>query len=141
MQKNGLITIHTDGGSRGNPGPAASAFVVETDHKKIYHSSQFLGRATNNIAEYTAVLLSLEWLGSYIKDNHPSQISYFLDSELVVKQINGLYKVRDKNIKKIYVQVLDKIKVLGIKVFFHHILRNKNADADSLVNKELDANT
>jgi len=96
MVDNSLI-IHTDGGSRGNPGPAACAFDVEQNGKEIFHQSKFLGTATNNFAEYSGVINALDWL---MNNNIYPQVNFYLDSELVVRQINGIYKVKDENVKK-----------------------------------------
>jgi ribonuclease HI len=135
------LTINTDGGSRGNPGPAASAFVVQKEGKEIYKAAKFIGKATNNIAEYTAVLLAADWLLQNFKGSKVLEINFILDSELVVKQINGLYKVKDENIKKIYLKIVDTLKSLNASVTFQHVRREKNKIADFLVNEELDANS
>lgn len=135
------IIIHTDGGSRGNPGPAACAFVVENNNQVIFRGSRFLKTATNNIAEYSGVILALEWLNKKSDEvKLKSEIKFFLDSELVVKQLNGLYKVKDENIKKLFLEVKNLILKLEKNVFFQHIPREKNKDADRLVNEELDRN-
>lgn len=136
------LSIYCDGGSRGNPGPAASAFIVkdETDNV-IYEQGFYLGVATNNQAEYQAVIESLKWLSSETKRYPLFSIHYYLDSLLVVNQLKGLYKIKDSNLK---------IKNLEIKkiteryplnaIHFQYIPREKNYLADALVNKTLDAN-
>lgn len=134
--KNESIIIHTDGGSRGNPGPAACAFVAEVGGRILFSSSEFLGKATNNFAEYSGVLLALKWLES--AENKNNNIIFYLDSELVVKQINGLYKVKDENLRKLFFEVLEYIKKLNLQIVFKNVPREKNKTADSLVNKELD---
>lgn len=140
MQNEGIV-VHTDGGSRGNPGPAAGGFVVEANEKVIYKSSKFLGNQTNNFAEYSAVILALEWISSHLPITyHLLSITFLLDSELVVKQINGLYKVKDENLRSLYYQVVELIKRFNVKVIFKHVPREKNKEADSLVNQELDKN-
>jgi ribonuclease HI len=140
MQRN-AITIHTDGGSRGNPGPAACAFVVNNDFEEIAKGSKFLGNKTNNYAEYYGVILALNWL---IKNstiiNNIQGIVFVLDSELVVKQINGIYKVRDEVLHNLYSEILTLLKKTNIKVHFINVPREKNKVADFLVNKELDNN-
>ncbi len=138
--KNGVIEVHTDGGSRGNPGPAASGFVVELDGKEVYRGSKFLGKQTNNVAEYSAVVIALEWLVSSPYKVDCSRTTFYLDSELVVKQIKGLYKVKDENLKKLYVRVIDLIDLLSVKVVFINVPREQNKVADLLVNQELDKN-
>ena len=135
------LTIHTDGGSRGNPGPAASAFVVEKDGKPFHRASTFLGNTTNNTAEYRGVITSLNWLSenNIVKKLGVDQLTFFLDSELVVKQINGLYKVKDENLRNLFYEVNKLLKSAGVKVTFEHVLRDKNKEADFLVNQELDS--
>ena len=131
MEKGELI-IHTDGGSRGNPGPAACAFVVEQNGEVVFRASKYLGKATNNVAEYSGVIIALEWL------NKESDAVFFLDSELVVKQLNGLYKVKDENLHKLFTQVKILIKQTGKKIIFKHVRREENKIADLLLNQELD---
>lgn len=137
MDKNPLV-IHTDGGSRGNPGPAASAFVVEKESEIVFEDSLFLGMATNNFAEYKAVTLALEWVNKNIKEDEPVVIEFLLDSELVVKQINGLYKVKDENLKKMFLTIKTDIRESGLEFTFKHVRRELNKEADRLVNLELD---
>lgn len=131
------MKINCDGGSRGNPGPAASAFVVHSDNKLIYKQSKFLGKETNNVAEYNAVLMACEWL----KDNSVSEdVQFLLDSELIVKQINGIYKIKNENLKNIFNKIINIIKELKITVTFTHVYRENNSLADELVNECLDEN-
>lgn len=129
------LIIYCDGGARGNPGPAAAAFVVtDKDGKVIHEQGEYLGVNTNNFAEYRALVLALEWLnaqtgrkGAVVK----------LDSELVVKQTNGLYKVKSPNIFKMSVEVKSLKDKLNVSVKFVHVPRAQNFLADSLVNKIL----
>ena len=138
--EDGQIIIHTDGGSRSNPGPAASAFVVEKDGKTIYEGSKFLGKATNNVAEYTGVIIALQWLLENSTRYPVSSIQFILDSELVVKQLKGLYKVKDENLRNLFFEIFSLIKKINSKVTFQHTLRAGNKRADFLVNEELDRN-
>ncbi|HTK03722.1 MAG TPA: ribonuclease HI family protein [Alphaproteobacteria bacterium] len=134
----GLI-INTDGGSRGNPGPAACAFVVSKNDVVIFEGSKFLGNNTNNFAEYSGVVIALEYLLSsklFTVDRSP--ITFFLDSELVVKQLNGLYKVKDENLHKLFLEVKSLITKTNKKVIFKHVPREQNKQADLLVNQRLD---
>jgi ribonuclease HI len=138
--QNNTITIHTDGGSRGNPGPAASAFVVEKDGIIIGEGSKYLGTTTNNVAEYSAVIIALEWLlSSPVIKSELLIVNFLLDSELVVRQINGIYKVKDENLKSLFDKTIGLIKLFNIKVNFIHVRREENKRADFLVNKELDS--
>jgi ribonuclease HI len=132
------LVIHTDGGSRGNPGPAACAFVAEENGKEIFKSSKYLGETTNNFAEYKGVILALKWLNENKIKNTP--VVFFLDSELVVKQINAVYKVKDENLRNLFFEVLSLIKKFGESFVFKHVPREKNLVADLLVNVELDKN-
>lgn len=128
------MIIYCDGGSRGNPGPAASAFVVTEDGKTIFKESKFLGVETNNVAEYTAVLMAVEWLAKQ------SAVTINLDSQLIERQLNGYYKIKNKNLKKIFDQIKLKIKDNRLKINFVWNYRTKNTLADDLVNEELDLN-
>jgi formyltetrahydrofolate-dependent phosphoribosylglycinamide formyltransferase len=129
------ITIYTDGGSRGNPGPAAGAFIIcDPAGKQICAEAKFLPKATNNIAEYTALAEALRKAATL----DAKKIKIFSDSELMVKQINGEYKVKNENLRELYNQCLDllaEIKSWQIT----HIPREKNKLADKLVNRAIDA--
>lgn len=134
------IIIHTDGGARGNPGPAACAFVAEINGKVIQKNSQYLGTSTNNFAEYKGVILALKWM----IDNKESlegntSVIFYLDSELIVRQILGIYKVRDEKLKDLFLEVIGLMKKIDKKISYRNIPRAKNKEADYLVNKELDA--
>ncbi|KKQ85965.1 MAG: ATP-utilizing enzyme of the PP-loop superfamily (Modular protein), partial [Candidatus Woesebacteria bacterium GW2011_GWB1_38_8b] len=132
-----MIKIFTDGGSRGNPGPAASAFVVFENNKILTKEGKFLGNATNNIAEYSALLLAVEWLN---KNKLTENIKFFLDSELIVKQLNKTYKIKNKNLKIIFLRI-NKLLDEGFEgSSFIHVPRGQNKLADELVNKILDEN-
>lgn len=134
------LVIHTDGGARGNPGPAAAAFVIEGNEKLLHQESKFLGKATNNFAEYQGVVLALTWLTKNSPVYLNKKIIFILDSELVVKQLNGIYKVRDENIRKLFLEVTNLIIKLPVKIFFKSVSRSENKKADALVNRELDQN-
>ncbi len=127
------ITIYTDGGSRANPGPAAAAFVLlDENNNQLQAKALFLGSQTNNVAEYTAVVKALE----AAKQAGAKEITVFSDSELLVKQINGLYKVKNPNLKPLFqktISLLDNFEVFSFK----HIPRSKNQQADRLVNQAL----
>lgn len=134
------LTIFTDGGSRGNPGPSACAFIVYDGNNLIYEQGFYLGVATNNIAEYTAVLKSIEWLEQDAgRRSQVAEVTFYLDSLLVVKQIKGEYKIKDAKLKAIYDQIILRIKNLKLKISFVHIPREKNTIADLLVNQTLNS--
>ena len=134
------IKIFTDGGSRGNPGPAACAFVVESDSKIIFKNHLYLGKTTNNVAEYSGLLEAVKWLFINVKKHKVDQVLFLLDSELIVNQMNKLYKIKNENLKRIYNDILLILEKLEIKYFFKHIPRINNKRSDFLVNKCLDEN-
>lgn len=131
-----VLNIYCDGGSRGNPGPAASAFIVFKNNKIIYRNGKFLGRTTNNVAEYMAVIYALSWL----IENYNQEVVYkfHLDSELVVNQLNQKFKLKDLKMKKLFydIKILEK-KLDGI-VKYLYIKRTQNKLADYLVNSIMD---
>ncbi|RLC37322.1 ribonuclease H [candidate division Kazan bacterium] len=131
--------IYTDGGARGNPGPAATGVVIlDAQKKKIKTASSYLGEATNNVAEYAALIRALELvveLAELPLEN--IEIHAYLDSELIVKQLKGNYKVKNKGLKPLFEQV-NKLSLPFRKITYTHIPREENAEADMLVNEELD---
>jgi ribonuclease HI len=135
------IVIHTDGGSRGNPGPAACAFVAESRGKILQQESSFLGTSTNNYAEYQGVLLALKWLMEEYKNLAETTVTFYLDSELVVRQLNGLYKVKDKKLIELFYQIGEISKTIKLKIFYVNVPRAENKTADLLLNEELDRNS
>ncbi|MCC6934095.1 MAG: ribonuclease HI family protein [Candidatus Yanofskybacteria bacterium] len=132
-------TIHTDGGSRGNPGPAASGFVIDGPGINRIEHGEKLGVATNNVAEYTAVLLALRKLKALLGAERAKNavVHVKADSELLVKQLNGEYKVRDANLRAIFLDVWNVRLDFG-SVTFQHIRREQNQEADRMVNAALD---
>lgn len=131
--------VHTDGGSRGNPGPAAVGVVIE-EHKILTEFGKRIGETTNNVAEYTAVIEALLWLrdSPIIQSTGTPIIQFFLDSTLVVNQINGLFKVKDAKMR----ELLAKVRVLEGEIegniSYTSIPREQNRRADMLVNRALD---
>lgn len=134
------IRVFCDGGARGNPGPAAAAFVIEIKGKIIYKGTKFLGKATNNVAEYSAVILALSWLKEKSTLINGSEILIYLDSELVAKQMSGLFKIKNENLRNLYLQAKELEKNVETRVEYFSVLRDKNKLADFLVNKTLDEN-
>ncbi|TAK03769.1 ribonuclease HI family protein [Patescibacteria group bacterium] len=131
-----LIT-YSDGGSRGNPGPACGGAVVKTADGEVLETlSRFLGRATNNVAEYTGIVIALE----AAKRHGATEVEMRMDSELAVKQLKGEYKVKNPDLAKLFMQVHNL--ALGFKrVTFKHVRREQNTEADAAVNACLDAHT
>ncbi|MCK5320323.1 ribonuclease HI family protein [Candidatus Parcubacteria bacterium] len=132
--KHQKIKIYTDGGARGNPGPAGVGVVVyDVNDNIIDTKSEYIGEATNNQAEYKAVVVAMELIGKYEID----EINFFLDSELVVKQLNREYKVKNKGLAPLFVKVYNNILKYK-KVTFTHVRREFNKEADKLANIAMD---
>lgn len=153
------LNIFTDGGSRGNPGPSACAFVVKNNVGRIlYQEGKFLGKTTNNEAEYQGIILALEWLiknkkkvyfyccSGFIsgpnqmlkKSQQEININFFLDSKLLVNQLNGLFKIKNSRLRELILKIkMNELKT-GAKIFYSLISREENKEADKLVNKILD---
>jgi len=132
--------IHTDGGSRGNPGPAAIGVVIQSDNKGLKKEyGEFIGVATNNVAEYKAVIFALKKLKQLIGTAKASGvvIHIHVDSELLSKQLNGEYKIKEENIQKLFLEVWN-LRLDFEHVEFVHVPREKNKDADRMVNQALD---
>jgi len=133
------MTVHTDGGARGNPGPAAIGVVI-TCGEDIQTISRYIGETTNNFAEYTAVLDALAFLPEHcLKTPELKRIDFFLDSQLVVCQINGTYKVKEPTLQTLHAKIIQMLPTLPVPTTFNHVPRAQNAGADKLVNQALDA--
>ncbi len=129
------FTINTDGGARGNPGPAGIGVVIKNDQGLIIQSfGGYLGEATNNVAEYMALIRALEAVAAL----GASDVHVNMDSELVVKQMQGKYKIKEPTLQELAKQVFalqNKFKT----VTFTHVRREFNKEADKLVNEAIDA--
>lgn len=134
-----VINIHTDGGARGNPGPAAIGVFIEGDGEVLEKVGKRIGETTNNVAEYSAVLEALDFLlqNKKLLEKKPS-INFFLDSELVCSQINGLYKIKNPNLRNLLFKVRQKESQIEIPISYSYIGRENNKIADKLVNLALD---
>lgn len=136
MTKN--FILYTDGGARGNPGPAAiGIYITDSEGKEILRKSKQIGRATNNIAEYRAVIEALEWIkknfSTSSKDNDLN-LNFNLDSSLVVNQLNGIFKIKQPHLRNLLFQIKILEKEIGGKILYNFIPREKNKIADFLVN-------
>ncbi|MFZ2500743.1 MAG: ribonuclease HI family protein [Minisyncoccia bacterium] len=135
-----LFTIHADGGSRGNPGPAGAGAMIR-DHlgNSVGSVSQFIGTRTNNFAEYEAVILAFETLAKLVGTGKMSatDVVVKMDSELVVKQMRGEYKVKHPVLKEQYARLTRLVVAFGT-VTFAHVPRAENSDADALANEAMD---
>ena len=145
--------IHTDGGARGNPGPAAVGVVVERQEESKVESQKSkalitefgkrIGETTNNVAEYTAVLEGLQNVKCQMsnvkfEDRKQAKIQFFLDSKLVVEQLNGNFKVKDAKLRELMIQAKILEQEVGGVVTYEYVPREKNTRADWLVNRALD---
>ena len=131
------LTIYTDGGARGNPGPAAIGVVIKDGSgKTISEYGEYLGKQTNNYAEYSALISGLK----KAQELGAAEVECVLDSELIVKQMNRQYKVKEPTLQKLFIQVFNLASQFK-KVVFKHIPREKNKEADKWVNKILDEQT
>lgn len=132
------LIIYTDGASRGNPGPASYGFTISDENEELlYQEGEYIGTATNNVAEYTAVLEALR----YVQKKYGSEnleIELYADSKLVVEQLSGRFKIKSRHLKPI----VNKIKILSLELggaIHSHIPRSKNTEADRLANLALDS--
>ena len=133
------LLVYCDGGARGNPGPAAAAIVVEKDGKVIHKESKYLGRGTNNEAEYSGAILGLEWVSKNITG--AEKITFILDSQLVANQLSGKFKVKNENLRNRYFTAKTLEKKISVGIIYESVSRERNKIADFLVNKELDENS
>ncbi len=132
------LIIYTDGASRGNPGHASYGFTISDEKGElIYQEGKYIGIATNNVAEYMAVLKALKYVEKEFSSKTPVQIELFADSMLVVKQLSGQFKLKNEKLKVFF----DQIKILELsyeRVFYNYIPRQRNKLADKLANLALD---
>jgi formyltetrahydrofolate-dependent phosphoribosylglycinamide formyltransferase len=129
------VIIHTDGGSRGNPGPAAAGFVLQdADGRRLQAKAFYLGETTNNVAEYTALIKALEAARKLGAD----QVAVYTDSELMVRQLSGAYKVKSEAIRPLFEHV-NELRSQFESCLVRHVMREKNKEADRVVNQALDA--
>ncbi|MGH7196174.1 MAG: reverse transcriptase-like protein [Candidatus Saccharimonadales bacterium] len=132
--KHARVVIYADGGSRGNPGPSASGFVIQDEKEQlVFEGGNYLGITTNNQAEYQAVKLALEKaleLGA-------REVSFRIDSQLVANQLNGIYQIKNRDLWPIYTRIKELVTKFD-NVTFTHVRREFNKEADAMVNKILD---
>jgi len=135
------LFVFADGGARGNPGPAAVGFLVKDNQGKVLvRQGKFIGRATNNVAEYMAVVEALRWFKKNLigSTRAVGAIKFFLDSKLVVNQLNGLFKIKNKNLRDLIIKVRELEQAVGGNISYYYQSREKNKQADFLVNQVLD---
>jgi ribonuclease HI len=133
------ITIFTDGGSRNNPGMAgAGVFIMDENGKELKKVKKFLGIQTNNWAEYEALILGLETAKKLLGEKTKStEVEIKMDSELIVKQLNGQYRVKEPSLFQQFVKV-NNLKINFPNISFNHIPRAQNKEADKLANQAMD---
>lgn len=129
--------IYTDGGAINNPGPAASAYLIFSGNKLVAKGVKKIGPNTNNVAEYTALILALKKTREIAPDIKPTKITCLSDSSLMVNQINGLFKIKNGNLRGLVLKIRVLEQEINIPIFYKYIPREKNAEADSLVKEAL----
>ncbi len=133
-----ILHAFTDGASRGNPGESGVGIIVKDEPgNTILKLNSYIGRTTNNIAEYTALLMLLEKMRSM----ECSHLTVLSDSELMVKQVNGAYKVKDRNIKRYHARFQELKESLPFEIDIRHIRREENREADRLANQAIETRT
>lgn len=129
-----MITAYTDGGARGNPGPAGyGVHIVDANGETLAELVGPLGEATNNVAEYSGLIAALEWA----RDHGHAQLRVRMDSELVIKQMRGEYKVKNAGLQPLHAKASALVRELG-RVTFEHVRREQNKVADRLSNQAMD---
>lgn len=126
-------TLYSDGGARGNPGPAGIGFVLAIETGSAIEAGEYIGETTNNQAEYKALIAGM----SRAKKEKVRELTCYLDSELVVKQMKGEYRVKEPNLKPLHAEAQGLMTAFE-KVSFTHVRREKNRVADRLVNQAID---
>ncbi|RJR14797.1 reverse transcriptase-like protein [Candidatus Microgenomates bacterium] len=134
------LIIHTDGGARGNPGPAGIGAVIESEQELqrtlVHELSETIGETTNNVAEYMAVLKAFAYL--LANNMQATEMQVYLDSRLVAEQLAGRFKIKKPHLYDLFVQVKELENKVGERVSYFAIPRSENARADALVNQALD---
>lgn len=140
MSLNKIINIYTDGGSRGNPGEAALGTYIEDESgTELKSIGKTIGIATNNVAEYSAIIEGLRWIRDN-KNKNPQiiRINFFMDSNLAASQLNGLYRIKNSNLRELFFEAKKIEAEINIPIYYQHIPREENKKADKLVNLALD---
>ncbi|MBI4091963.1 MAG: ribonuclease HI family protein [Candidatus Levybacteria bacterium] len=132
--------IYADGGARGNPGPAAYGFVIfNSKGLKIYEEGRAIGKTTNNVAEYSAVVAALKYVSERsVVSGQLSVVQIFLDSQLAAMQLSGRWKIKNENLRNLFFTIQELEQKIGAKVTYSNIPREQNRQADRLVNAALD---
>lgn len=140
MAKYSLLKIFTDGGSRGNPGIAGIGIhVIDGQDETVFDHHHFLGVATNNVAEYQAVITAVKWLKDFSQENEIDKIEFYLDSKLVVEQIKKNWKINEDHLRSLAQEAWGELNQLSVPYSFTHVRREHNKVADLLANQAMDA--
>lgn len=132
------LEVYIDGASRGNPGPGSAAVYILRDGKPLLKKAIYLGKVTNNYAEYSALLMAVDEVGNIVRNVSSYSVEIFSDSELLVRQINGQYRVKSEGLKELFAKA--RLKLSGLKTWrIAHVPREMNREADRLANMALDA--
>lgn len=136
------INVYTDGGSRGNPGHSGYGLVIYDDNQKIlFQESKYLGVKTNNEAEYAGLIGALIWINNNQNSLKISKINFNSDSQLMIRQLTGLYKVKAPNLIPIFLKAKDLINSISSPITFKDVRRDFNKLADQLANEAMDRKT
>ncbi len=140
MDQTRTLNVFTDGGARGNPGPAALGVYIENEQGEVLAAiGKAIGNGTNNVAEYCAILEGLDWIiDNKAKMPNLARINFLMDSNLASSQLNGLYKIKNANLRNLIFKAREKEAVIGLPIYYSHIRREQNKKADRLVNMALD---
>lgn len=128
------LKAYTDGGAKGNPGPATIGVVFYLKNKKIFSHHQPIGTATNNDAEYKALIFALEKIKEIKNQYQIDKIIFFSDSQLLINQINGFYKIKNGKIKEYILKIKILEQEINLPIIYQQIPREKNKEADKLAN-------
>lgn len=134
------INVFTDGGSRGNPGESALGIYIENENKEeLVSIGKTLGITTNNIAEYSAIRKAHEWILENLSEMPGlTRINFFMDSNLAVSQLNGVYRIKNAGLREIFFEIKSFESQIKIPIYYKHIPREENKKADKMVNMALD---
>ncbi|MDD3002506.1 MAG: ribonuclease HI family protein [Candidatus Shapirobacteria bacterium] len=136
------INVYTDGGSRGNPGHSGYGLVIYDDDQKIlFQESKYIGIKTNNEAEYSGLIGALTWINNNQNSLKISKINFNSDSQLMIRQITGLYKIKAPNLIPIFLKAKDLINSISSPITFKDVRRDFNKLADQLANEAMDRKT
>ncbi len=132
------INVYTDGGSRGNPGVSGYGLAIYEGKKILYQEGKFLGIKTNNEAEYSGIIAALEWIKKNKDLYNISQVNFFADSQLMIRQLQGIYKVKAPTLLPLFSRVQQLLIQINLPVKYTDVRREFNKLADELANQAMD---